>query len=438
VTIDASAFIKRLTALSPARDSVGGRLSRILGPGLVTGASDDDPSGIATYSQAGAQFGFTISWTLLFTYPLMTAIQEISGRIGRTTGRGIAANLRRHYPNWILQTIVAMLLTANTINIAADLGAMGDAASLIIGGPNKLYVALFAVGCVGLQVFVDYARYAKLLKWLTISLFAYFGTLLVVHIPWSEAARGFFIPSLTTDSHLWTTVVAILGTTISPYLFFWQASQEVEDIADVPARKPLIKAPAQGADAIERIKLDTYVGMALSNLVALAIMFTTAATLHVHGITNIETSQQAAEALKPIAGEFAFAIFALGVIGTGLLAVPVLAGSAAYALGESRRWPVGLARQPKHAKAFYGAIVIATLVGTSICFSPLDPIKALFWSAVLNGLVAAPVMAMMMLTASNQRVMGEFAVSGALRVTGWIATAAMAVASAGMILTAVI
>jgi NRAMP (natural resistance-associated macrophage protein)-like metal ion transporter len=438
VTIDASALIKRIAALSPARDGIGGRLSRILGPGLVTGASDDDPSGIATYSQAGAQFGFSISWTLLFTYPLMTAIQEISGRIGRTTGRGIAANLRRHYPNWILQAIVAMLLTANTINIAADLGAMGDAVSLIVGGPNKLYVALFAIGCAGLPVFIDYARYAKLLKWLTISLFAYFGTLVVVHISWGEAARGFFIPSLTTDSHMWTTVVAILGTTISPYLFFWQASQEVEDIADVPARKPLIKAPAQGADAIERIKLDTYVGMALSNLVALAIVFTTAATLHVHGITNIETSQQAAEALKPIAGEFAFAIFALGVIGTGLLAVPVLAGSAAYALGESRRWPVGLARRPKHAKAFYGSIVIATLVGTGICISPLDPIKALFWSAVLNGLVAAPVMAMMMLTASNQRVMGEFAVSGALRVTGWIATAAMAVASAAMILTAVI
>jgi len=436
VTIDASALIRRITALSPARDSIGGRLSRIFGPGLVTGASDDDPSGIATYSQAGAQFGFAISWTLLFTYPLMTAIQEISGRIGRTTGRGIAANLRRHYPNWILQTIVAMLLTANTINIAADLGAMGDALSLIIGGPNKLYAALFAVGCAALQVFVDYARYAKLLKWLTISLFTYFGTLLVVHIPWGEAARGFFIPSLTTQSHMWTTVVAILGTTISPYLFFWQASQEVEDIADVPARKPLIKAPAQGADAIERIKLDTYVGMALSNLVALAIMFTTASTLHVHGITDIETSQQAAEALKPIAGEFAFVIFALGVIGTGLLAVPVLAGSAAYALGESRRWPVGLARRPKHAKAFYGTIVIATLVGTGICFSPVDPIKALFWSAVLNGVVAAPVMAMMMLTASNERVMGEFAVNGVLRVTGWVATAAMAVASAGMVLTA--
>jgi len=436
VTIDTSAIIKRITALSPARDSLRGRLSRILGPGLVTGASDDDPSGIATYSQAGAQFGFTISWTLLFTYPLMTAIQEISGRIGRTTGRGIAANLRRHYPNWILQTIVAMLLAANTINIAADLGAMGDALSLIIGGPNKLYAALFAIGCAALQVFVDYSRYVKLLKWLTISLFAYFGTLIVVHIPWGEAAHGFFIPSLTTQSHLWTTVVAILGTTISPYLFFWQASQEVEDIADVPARKPLIKAPAQGADAIERIKLDTYVGMALSNLVALAIMFTTAATLHVRGITDIETSQQAAEALKPIAGEFAFVIFALGAIGTGLLAVPVLAGSAAYALGESRRWPVGLARRPKHAKAFYGTIVIATLVGTGICFSPVDPIKALFWSAVLNGVVAAPVMAMMMLTASNESVMGEFAVNGVLRVTGWIATAAMAVASAGMVLTA--
>ncbi len=438
MTIDAPALIKRITAFSPMRGRVGARLSRILGPGLVTGASDDDPSGIATYSQAGAQFGFAISWTLLFTYPLMAAIQEISGRIGRTTGRGIAANLRQHYPNWILQTIVALLLTANTINIAADLGAMGDALSLIVGGPKNLYVALLAIGCAALQVFVDYSRYAKLLKWLTISLFAYFGTLLVVHIPWGEAARGFFIPSLSAQPHMWTMVVAILGTTISPYLFFWQASQEVEDIADVPARKPLIKAPAQGADAIERIKLDTYVGMALSNLVALAIMFTTVATLHAHGITDIATSQQAAEALRPIAGDFAFAVFALGVIGTGLLAVPVLAGSAAYALGESRRWPVGLARRPKHAKAFYGTIVIATLVGTGICFSPLDPINALFWSAVLNGVVAAPVMAMMMLTASNRKVMGQFVVTGALRVTGWIATAAMAVASGAMLVTAVL
>ena len=438
MTIEAPALIKRITAFSPTQGRIRARLSRILGPGLVTGASDDDPSGIATYSQAGAQFGFTITWTLLFTYPLMAAIQEISGRIGRTTGRGIAANLRRHYPNWILQTIVAMLLTANTINIAADLGAMGDALTLIICGPKNLYVALFAIGCALLQVFVDYSRYAKLLKWLTISLFAYFGTLLVVHIPWAEAARGFFIPSLSTQPHMWTMVVAILGTTISPYLFFWQASQEVEDIADMPARKPLIKAPAQGTDAIERIKLDTYVGMAFSNLVALAIMFTTAATLHARGITDVATSQQAAEALRPIAGEFAFAIFALGVIGTGLLAVPVLAGSAAYALGESRRWPVGLARKPKHAKAFYGAIVIATLVGTGICFSPLDPIRALFWSAVLNGVVAAPAMAMMMLTASNQNVMGEFAVTGALRITGWVATAAMAVASGAMLVTAVL
>jgi Mn2+/Fe2+ NRAMP family transporter len=312
---------------------------------------------------------------------------------------------------------------------------MGDALSLIAGGSKNLYVALFAIGCAGLQVFVDYSRYARLLKWLTISLFAYFGTLLVVHIPWGEAARGFFIPSLTTQSHMWTTVVAILGTTISPYLFFWQASQEVEDIADVPARKPLIKAPAQGPDAIERIKLDTYVGMALSNLVALAIMFTTAATLHARGITDIATSQQAAEALRPIAGDFAFAVFALGVIGTGLLAVPVLAGSAAYALGESRRWPVGLARRPKHAKAFYGAIVIATLVGTGICFSPLDPIKALFWSAVLNGVVAAPVMVMMMLMTSKKTIMGPFAIRGTLRLTGWIATAAMAAASAAMVLT---
>ncbi len=326
----------------------------MLGPGLITGASDDDPSGIATYSQAGAQFGFSITWTMLFTYPLMSVIQEISGRIGRTTGAGIAGNIRKHYPNWLLQALVGMLIVANTINIGADLGAMADAVRLLAGGPHLLYVALFGAFCATLQIFMQYARYVAVLKWLTLALFAYFGTVLAVQIPWSEAARGFLIPTFTTDVTFWTTVVAILGTTISPYLFFWQASQEAEDTKEEPERKPLVKAPRQGPDAIERIRLDTYVGMAFSNLVALAIMVTTAATLHVAGVHNIETSAQAAEALKPVAGEFAFTIFALGIIGTGLLAVPVLAGSAAYALGEARRWPIGLARRPMQAKAFYG------------------------------------------------------------------------------------
>ena len=412
------------------------RLLRALGPGLITGAADDDPSGIATYSQAGAQFGFAITWTLLLTYPLMTAIQEISARIGRTTGLGIAANLRRHYPNWILQCIVLLLIIANTINIGADLGAMGDAVSLLIGGPKLLYVVAFGVFCAVLQVFIPYARYVPILKWLTFALFAYFGTVMVVKVPWVEAARGFFIPTLSTKVEFWTVVVAIFGTTISPYLFFWQASQEVEDIKDVDERKPLVAAPKQGPDAINRIEIDTYIGMAFSNLVALAIMFTTAATLHAAGTTDIQTSSQAAEALKPIAGSFAFAIFTLGIVGTGLLAVPVLAGSSAYALGESLKWPTGLARKPLQAKAFYATIVVSTLAGIAITFSPLDPIKALFWSAVINGVVSVPVMAMMMLITSNKKIMGKFVLTGALKYVGWLATAVMALAALGMAITA--
>jgi len=412
--------------------SIVSRLVRVFGPGLVTGASDDDPSGIATYSQAGAQFGFGITWTLFFTYPLMAAIQEISARVGRTTGRGIAANLRRYYPVWVLQGVVALLLIANMINIGSDLGAMGDAAAQLLGGPKSLFVVLFAVVCASLQVFVQYSRYVAVLKWTTLSLFAYFGTVLVVEVPWGEVARGLFIPRFTTQLDFWTMVVAIFGTTISPYLFFWQASEEVEEIADVAVRKPLLRSPRQGSDAIRRIKADTYVGMAFSNLVGLAIMVTTAATLHAAGNTRIETSAQAAEALKPVAGELAFVIFSLGIIGTGFLAVPVLAGSAAYAIGEAFRWPVGLARQPLQAKNFYLTITIATLSGTIICLSPLDPIRALFWSAVTNGVVAVPVMVMMMLMTSNKNVMGKFVVTGMLRLVGWIATLAMGFAAAGM------
>ena len=404
------------------------KIARVMGPGLITGASDDDPSGIATYSQAGAQFGFSITWTLLFTYPLMAAIQEISARIGRVTGQGIAANLRAHYPNWLLQIIVALVLVANIINIGADLGAMGDALALLIGGSKLLYVFAFALLCAGLQVFMNYSKYVGWLKWLTLTLLAYFGTVMVVRVPWAEAAKGFFIPTFSAKWEFWTTVVAILGTTISPYLFFWQASQEVEEIGAVRKRKPLLEAPEQGPDAIERIELDTYVGMGLSNLVSLAIMITAAATLNAAGVTDVRTSAQAAEALKPVAGELAFAIFALGIIGTGLLAVPVLAGSAAYALGESRNWPVGLARKPLKAKAFYGTIVAATLFGLIISFSPLDPIKALYWSAVLNGLVAVPVMVTMMFMASNRNIMGRFHITGYLRYVGWVATIVMAAA----------
>ncbi len=404
----------------------------VLGPGLIAGASDDDPSGIATYSQAGAQLGFSISWTMLVTYPLMVAIQEISARIGRTTGRGIAANIGRHYPNWMLQAVVVLVLTANTINIGADIGAMGDAVKELIGGPQLLYVVAIAVLSAGLQIFITYERYARVLRFLTLALFAYFATLATVHVPWGEAARGFFVPTFSADPAFWTTVVAILGTTISPYLFFWQASQEVEEVRADPAAQPLVRAPAQAPRAFERIRLDTAVGMALSNLVALAIILTTAATLHAHGVTEIETSAQAASALRPLAGEYAFIVFALGIVGTGLLAVPVLAGSAAYALAEARKWPEGLARKPRKAKAFYATIAAATLVGVLINFSPVSPIRALYWSAVINGVAAVPIMAMMMHMTANPRVMGKFPVADGLRVVGWCATAVMALAVAAM------
>ncbi|QKC85555.1 Nramp family divalent metal transporter [Mesorhizobium sp. NZP2077] len=409
------------------------RLLGLLGPGLITGASDDDPSGIATYSQAGAQFGFGLTWTLLFSYPLMSVVQEISARIGRTTGHGIAGNMRRYYPNWLLQSVVVLLLIANIINIGADLGAMGDALKLIIGGPHLAYVIMFGVVSVVLQVFLKYSRYVSVLKWLTLSLLAYFGTVLVVHVPWGEVARGLFIPQLTADAGFWTSVVAILGTTISPYLFFWQASQEVEDQKAKPERKPLKKAPEQAKSAIERIRLDTYIGMAFSNLVALAIMITAGATLHASGATDIQSTSQAAEALKPVAGAFAFGIFAVGVIGTGLLAIPVLAGSAGYAMGEARKWPTGLDRKPLEAKAFYVTIAIATLLGACLNFTPVNPIKALYWSAVVNGVVAVPVMAVMMLMTARRDIMGKAKVPLGMRIIGWVATAVMAFAALVMI-----
>ena len=421
---------------SQADEAAPSVLLRVLGPGLITGASDDDPSGIATYSQAGSQFGYTITWTMLFSYPLMCAVQEISARIGRTTGEGIAANIAKHYPLWLAQGIVVLLFIANTINIGADLGAMGDALSLLVGGPHLVYVLFFGGFCAGLEIFASYKRYVKILRWLSLALFSYFGTVMAVKIPWGEAIRGFLLPSFSSSGAFWSTVVAILGTTISPYLFFWQASQEAEDTKEDPRREPLTMTPAQGPDAIERIRIDTYLGMAFSNLVALAIMVTTAATLHRAGITNIETSKQAAEALRPVAGEFAFAVFTLGIVGTGLLAVPVLAGSAAYAVGEACRWPTGLARKPKQAKAFYITIAIATMIGTLLNFTTINPIRALYWAAVINGVVAVPVMVVMMLLTSDRRLMGQFPVQGLLRIGGWIGTVVLAAAVIGLALTA--
>ena len=410
------------------------RLIQIMGPGLITGASDDDPSGIATYSQAGAQFGYAMGWTLLFSYPLMVAIQQISAQIGRVTGRGIAGNLKQYYPRSVLYGLIGLLLVANTINLGADLGAMGAALKLLIGGPNLLYVLGFGVLSVLLEVFARYARYVSILKWLSLSLFAYVATVLISGVSWTEVLKG-LIPHPTLDSKYITMVVAILGTTISPYLFFWQANSEVEEEQESAVSKPLIEDPDQAPGELRRIRLDTYIGMGFSNLVALFIILCTAATLNAHGVMDIETSSQAAEALRPIAGKFAFAVFAIGIIGTGLLALPVLAGSAAYALGEVFDWPVGLAHQPQRAKAFYATIAIATGVGVLLNFTPLDPIKALFWSAVINGVVAVPVMAMIMVMAAKPTIMGGFVLSKSLKAMGWLATFVMAAATIGMIAT---
>ena len=411
------------------------KLLDIMGPGLITGASDDDPSGIATYSQAGAQFGYELGWTLLLTYPLMCAIQQISAEIGRVTGRGLAGNLRRHYPRWLLHGIVALLIVANTINIGADLGAMAAALKLLIDGPVLLYVALFAVTSVLLETFLRYSRYVSILKWLTLSLFAYVGTVFVVGVPWGTVAWHLVVPQISLKADYLTVVVAVFGTTISPYLFFWQAGEEVEEARERPGARPLRYAPLQAPAEFQRIRIDTYVGMAFSNVIALFIVLTTAATLHAHGLTDIQTSAQAAEALRPLAGRFAFTIFALGIIGTGLLALPVLAGSAAFALGEALAWPVGLARQPRQARAFYGTIAAATGIGALLNFVSLDPVKALFWSAVLNGVVAVPVMVTMLLMAMRPKVMGEFVLGPVLKWMGWMATAVMALAAFGMFAT---
>jgi NRAMP (natural resistance-associated macrophage protein)-like metal ion transporter len=399
-----------------------------LGPGLITGASDDDPSGIATYSQAGAQFGYAMCWVMLFCFPLMAAIQEISARMGRVTGQGIAGNIREHYPRWLLYAIVGLLLLANIINLGADLGAMAAALKLLAGGPTALYVVGFAVGCVALEVFSSYARYVSILKWVSFVLLAYVAVALVVDVPWGLVLYRTFVPNFSLGTNYVVTVVAVLGTTITPYCFFWQSSQEAEDERVDPTAHALIDAPEQAPVEISRMRMDTYIGMGYSNVISLFIIVATAATLNAHGITDIQTSAQAAEALRPIAGVFTFALFAVGIIGIGLLAVPVLAGSGAYALGEALGWTTGLDRQPLDAKAFYGTIAVSTLIGIGINFIGLDPIKALFWSAVINGVVAVPLMVIIMLMAMRHDVMGRFVLPRALWAMGWLCTGAMAVA----------
>lgn len=403
-----------------------------LGPGLITGAADDDPSGIVTYSQAGAEFGNGLVWTLVLTYPLMVAVQLVSAQIGRVTGKGLAKNMNEVFHPLVVTALVALLFLANTINVGADLAAMGSVAALSTHWDRHLLTIVFALLSLALQMFVPYRRYANILKWLTLVLFSYVGVLFFVHVDWVSVIKSFVWPQLDW-SKATTTIVAVFGTTISPYMFFWQSAQEVEEIEAVAERKPLKAAPRQARNAFARIRLDTYSGMAMSNIIGIIIMICTAATLHKHGVTNIQNASDAAKALEPLAGHFAFALFSLGIIGTGLLAVPVLAGSAAYAIGESRGWECGLDNKPWEAVGFYSVICLATIIGVGIDYSGLDPMKALFWSAVINGFVAVPLMAGLMLVAGRQRQMGKFTISRHLAILGWIATAVMAAAAIAMV-----
>ena len=398
---------------------------RHVGPGVVTGAADDDPSGIATYTQAGAQFGTSMVWTVFLSLPFMIAIQLVSARIGRVTGKGVAANLRDHTPRWFLVSMVLLLVIANVINIAADVAAMGEAMQLVAGGRAHLYSAAFGLVTVLLQVLVPYRRLAPVLKWLTLTLFAYVAAIFSVNVPWGQVLHDLLLPRLQWTSAYWMTIVAVLGTTISPYLFFWQASQEVEELR--------LRGGKRGSDQkvrsdLRRVKQDTMIGMLFSNAIAFFVMVMGAVVLHTAGITDVQSAAQAAQALRPLAGEFAFALFAGGIIATGLLAVPVLASSAAYAVAEAFDWPEGLERQWFEAKRFYAIIALATLVGTVLDFTPIDAMKALYWSAVINGVVAVPIMVGLMLLASKKEVMGPFTSGRKTRWFGWLGTGVMAAA----------
>jgi NRAMP (natural resistance-associated macrophage protein)-like metal ion transporter len=405
---------------------------RALGPGLITGAADDDPAGIATYSQAGAQFGFGLLWTVFLTTPFMIAIQLVSAEIGRVTGHGLAANVLKIAPRWIVLTLVALLVAANIFNIAADISAMGSALSLVIGGLDHEHALIFAAASVLLQVFVPYRRYAPILKFLTLALFAYVATAFSVHIPWGTALLAAVWPTPTFSSDYFMMIVAVLGTTISPYLFYWQAAQEVEEMNQGKRRRPLKEMRRGGAMEIDRITVDTVVGMSISNLIAFFIVITTAAVLNANNVTNIQSAQQAAEALRPIAGELTFGLFALGIIGTGLLAIPVLAGSAAYCVAETFGWPATLEAKAPDAVGFYSIIFAATAVGFALGFTSIDPFRMLVWSAVLNGIVAVPIMVVMMLIVADLTLMGRFKARPWLLVVGWAGTGLMALAVIAM------
>ena len=402
-----------------------------LGPGLITGVADDDPSGIATYSQAGAQFGLDMLWTMPVAYPLMSAIQSMCGRLGRVTGKGLAANIKANFPPIVLKTLVLFLLIANTLNIAADVAAMGEVGELVTGIGRHVMTLGFVIGTLLLQIFVPYHRYVVFLKWLTISLLAYAAVLLTVHVPWGQALSHTVWPRFKLNATAATVIVGVFGTTISPYLFFWQASEEVEDMRGMPS---LLNSPALAVPELKRISRDTWSGMLYSNLASYFIILATALTLHASGITQINTAAEAATALRPLAGNFAFLLFALGILGVGFIGVPVLAGSAGYAMSEAMGWKWGLERTAKDARGFYGIITVSVLAALAIQYSPISPMRALFWSAVINGLVAVPLMVVLILLVSRRKVMGAFTASRPIVVLGWMTTALMAIAGVAMFL----
>jgi NRAMP (natural resistance-associated macrophage protein)-like metal ion transporter len=408
-------------------------LARV-GPGLVTGAADDDPSGIATYSQAGAQFGLNMLWTMLVSYPLMAAVQSICARIGRVTGNGLAVNIKQAFPAWVLYGAVGLLLVANTFNIAADVAAMGDVFALMVGGNRHLLTVVLAATSLLAQVFVPYHSYVKFLKWLTLSLLSYAAVLFTVHVPWREVAVHTVLPRLAFDAPTATVVVGVFGTTISPYLFFWQASEEVEDLRGAKGARPLIEDAAAAPGELRRIRWDTWSGMLYSNLTAFFIILATAVTLHVAGVTDIQTAAQAAEALRPLAGDFAFYLFALGILGVGAIGVPVLAGSAAYAVAEAMGWPGGLESKARDARGFYGIIAASMLAGLGLGFTSINPIKALFYSAVINGVVAVPLTVLILLLGSRRSVLGAYTASRTSLVLGWITALVMGGAACGMLI----
>jgi NRAMP (natural resistance-associated macrophage protein)-like metal ion transporter len=404
-----------------------------IGPGLVTGVADDDPSGIATYSQAGAQYGLNLLWTMPVALPLMAAIQSMCARIGRVTGKGLAANMRDTFPPFVVRSVVALLLCANVLNIAADVAAMGEVAELVSGWNRHVMTTFFVFLTLALQVFVPYHRYVRLLKWLTLSLLAYAAILFTVEVPWREVIARTFWPRFELTSGSAAVIVGVFGTTISPYLFFWQASEEVEDLQAQTAARPLLEDPQSAGTELRRIAWDTWSGMLYSDLAAYFIILATAVTLHVAGVTDINTAAQAASALRPLAGEFAYLLFATGLISVGMIGVPVLAGSGAYALCEALGWPWGLERRPSQARGFYMVITVSVLAGLAIQYSPISPMKALFWSAVINGVVAVPLMAVLIILASRQAVMGRFTASRPIVILGWIGTALMGAAALRML-----